>query len=143
MPIHDLHNNIHVLPLFTPKAAVTDNTPQVSAVIDTAGFESVELSLVTGVESDADATFAVLVEDGNLVDFSDNAAVDDEFLLGTEAQASFNYNDDNETRKIGYVGDKRYLRVTVTPANNAGNLFLAGVAILGHPHSVPTANPPM
>jgi hypothetical protein len=35
------------------------------------------------------------------------------------------------------------VRVTVTPSgNDAGNIFLAGIAILGHPRKAPTANPP-
>jgi hypothetical protein len=34
------------------------------------------------------------------------------------------------------------VRATVTPANNTGNLFLAGNWILGHPSRQPTANPP-
>ncbi|MFG1349088.1 hypothetical protein [Xanthobacter autotrophicus] len=142
MSSRDLHNNVHLKPLFTPVAAVTDNTAQVSAIIDTAGYESLTMALVTGILSDADATFAVLVEDGNASNLSDASAVADKFLLGTEALASFTFADDGKCRKIGYVGPKRYVRVTVTPANNAGNLFLAGVAILGHAKSAPTSNPP-
>jgi hypothetical protein len=142
MASRDLHNNINPKVLFPPIAAVTDNTAQVSSTIDLNGFESCELVLVTGTESDADATFTVLVEDGAASNMSDHAAVDDKYLLGTENAASFDFSGDNVCRKIGYVGSKRYLRVTVTPANNTGNLFLAGVAILGHPRNKPTANPP-
>ena len=65
-------------------------------------------------------------------------------LLGTLAQASYTFADDGETRKIGYTGGKRYVRVTVTPSNNdAGNIFLAGVWLLGHPAKAPTLNPPV
>ena len=56
---------------------------------------------------------------------------------------TFQFDDDGECRKIGYVGSKRYVRVTVTPSgNDSGNIFLAGVAILGNPEMFPTANPP-
>lgn len=143
MATRDLTNDIHPVPLIAPVAARTDNTAIVSAIIDTAGYESCTLVLVTGTNTDADATFAVLVEDGNASNLSDNAAVADTFLIGTEALASFTFADDVETRKVGYKGGKRYVRMTVTPTgNNSGNIFLAGVAILGHPHSRPTANPP-
>lgn len=144
MAIRDLMNNIHTVPLIVPVAARTDNTPIVSSIIDTRGYESCTLVLVTGTNTDADATFTVLVEDGDDSDLvDDGAAVADQYLLGTEALASFAFGDDNECRKIGYVGSKRYVRMTVTPANNAaGNIFLAGVAILGHPSLAPTANPP-
>ena len=70
-------------------------------------------------------------------------AVDDAYLTGTEVLASFQFDDDNETRKIGYVGTQRYLRATITPANNAaGNIFVAAIWILGKPNRQPTANPP-
>lgn len=140
----DLHNHIHTVPLIAPVAARTDNTAIVSSIIDTLGYGSVELVLVTGTNTDTNATFTVLVEDGDQANLSDAAAVADVELLGTEAQAGFTAaDDDNKTRKIGYVGNKRYVRVTVTPVgNDSGNIFLAGVAVLGHAVLEPTANPP-
>ena len=143
MASRDLHNNVHPVPLIVPVAARTDNTAIVSAIIDTAGYESCGLVLVTGTNTDTNATFAVLIEDGDDASLSDNAAVADAFLLGTEAAAGFTFADDNECRKIGYVGGKRYVRMTVTPSgNDSGNIFIAGVALLGHPRNAPTANPP-
>lgn len=141
--MRDLHNNIHTVPLIAPIAARTDNTAIVSAIIDRRGYDSLELVLITGTNTDVNATFAVLVEDGNASNLSDNAAVADNHLLGTEALAAFTFADDVETRKIGYIGDKRYVRVTVTPTgNDSGNIFIAGVAVLGHPNLTPTPNPP-
>lgn len=143
MASRDLMNSVHVVPLIAPIAARTDNTAIVSAIIDTAGYESCTLVLVTGTNTDANATFAVLVEDGDNSGLSDNAAVVDTFLIGTEALAGFTYADDVECRKIGYIGGKRYVRMTVTPSgNDSGNIFLAGIAVLGHPKRAPTANPP-
>jgi hypothetical protein len=143
MAPRDLMTDLHPVPLIVPIAARTDNTAIVSAIIDTAGYESCTLVLVTGTNTDADVTFTVLVEDGDASNLSDNVAVADTFLIGTEALAGFGFADDNKCRKIGYKGGKRYVRMTVTPADNAaGNIFLAGVAILGNPHSRPSANPP-
>lgn len=123
----DLHNNIKVSRGLSPVAAGTDNTPYVSEIIDTANFNATEFLILIGANTDADATFTVLVEDGAVANLSDHAAVDDAYLLGTEAGASFTYANDNETRKIGYIGAKRYVRVTITPANNgAGNIYMAG-----------------
>lgn len=139
MASKDIHNSLHFVPLIAPAAARTDDTAIVSAVIDTAGYESVELVLITGTNTDADATFAVLVEDDTASGFGTGAAVADTFLLGTEAAAGFTFGDDVECRKIGYVGGKRYVRMTVTPSGNgAGNIFLAGVAVLGNSRSKPT-----
>lgn len=143
MASRDLHNFIDVKRGLSPKAATTDNTAYVSEIVDTAGAESVEFVILIGANTDADATFTVLVEDGDNSSLNDNGAVADTFLLGTEALAGFQFDDDNEVRKIGYVGGKRYVRVTITPANNgAGNIFIAGVWLLGHRRHAPSANPP-
>lgn len=141
--MRDLFNHIHPLRAISPAAATTNDTAWVSEIIDTKGFDSLTFVLQSGSLADADATFTVLVEDGDNSALSDNAAVADGFLLGTEALASFTFADDNETRKIGYTGPKRYVRLTVTPANNTGNAFISAVAILGYPMLGPTANPPV
>lgn len=140
--LRDLCNNIHVLRAISP-VVVTDNTAQVSQIIDTAGYESLTFAINTGTLSDADATVTALVEDGDAANLSDAAAVDDQFLIGTEVLASFQFDDDNETRKIGYTGTKRYVRLTLTPAANTGNIPVGAIAILGHPVKRPTANPPV
>lgn len=134
----DLHNNILVSRLLSP-VSVADNTAQVSQIIDTRGYASLELLIAIGSVADADVTFTVLVEHGDAANLSDAAAVPDSQLLGTEALAGFQFDDDNEVRKIGYVGDKRYVRMTITPANNASAALLAAVAIQGHAAIAPVA----
>lgn len=126
--MRDLHNNIKVSRGLSPVAAVTNlNTAYVSQIIDTANFDATEFLILIGANTDADVSFTILVEDGDVANLSDNAAVADAYLLGTEAGQTFRFDDDNETRKIGYIGPKRYARVTITPADNgAGDIFLAG-----------------
>lgn len=138
--MRDITNRLHVKPAFAPKAAVTDNTAQVSTSCDTKGYDSCMLAFITGANADADVTYTVLIEDSN--DDSTYEAVDGAYLNGTEALAGFQYDDDGEVRKIGYCGPKRYVRATITPANNTGNVFIAGTWVLGHPSRQPTANPP-
>lgn len=139
--MRDLHNNIHTARGISP-VVVTDNTAQVSQIIDRRGYGSLEFVMCYGTLSDADTTLTALVEHGDDSGLSDAAAVDDKDLLGTEALAGATFADDNETRKIGYIGSKRYVRLTVTPANNTGNIPIAAVALLGHPALAATANPP-
>ena len=140
--MRDGMNNIHPLRALSP-VSVADNTAQVSQIIDRRGYESLTFLIATGSLADADATFAVLVEDGEDSGLSDAAAVADEQLVGTEALAGFQFDDDDETRKIGYVGDKRYVRLTVTPTGNGSAALLAAIALLGHASLVPTPNPPV
>jgi len=125
-----------IRPLIAPGAAVTDTTATVSSIIDCQGYDAVTLAFVTGTLSDADATFTALLEEGDNSALSDNAAVADADMVsmtaGTapEAAASYTFADDGETRAIGYLGTKRYIRLTLTPAANTGNHYVAGVAIL-------------
>lgn len=141
--MRDLMNHVQPVWAIAPAAATTDNTAWVSQIIDTQGYGSAMFALLFGNEVDADVTFTVLVEDGNQSNLSDNATVDPTQLLGTVALAGANFANDNTPRKIAYVGDKRYIRLTVTPANNSGAAYLSALAILGHPGLQPTANPPI
>ena len=135
--MRDLHNSILLKQVISPDEGAGDNTAKVGTIIDRQGYEALEFLIATGTLADADATFTVLVEEGDESDLSDNAAVADADLLGTESDASFNYGDDDEVRKIGYKGSKRYVRLTITPASNTGAWDISAVAILGSPALAP------
>lgn len=140
--MRDLMNHITPKLVLAPVAAVTNDTAFVGAIIDHQGFDSATYIITTGSLADADATFTVLLEEGDAANLSDASAVADADLIGTEALASFTYAADNKCFKLGYRGGKRYTRMTVTPANNTGNVFMSAVCVLGHPSISPTANPP-
>lgn len=140
--MRDLANHIHPVRAISPAAATTDNTAYVSSIIDTFGYSSLVFILTIGALADADATFAVTLDHGDDAALADAAAVPADKLTGTLAQAGFKFDDDNKIRKIGYVGSKRYVRLTITPANNTGNVFLSAVALLGDARHLPTPNPP-
>jgi hypothetical protein len=140
--MRDAAHNLHILRAIAP-VSVADNAPQVGQVIDTKGYRSLTFAIATGAIADTDATFGVQVDHGDAANLADAAAAPDADLIGLETQAGFQFDDDNETRKIGYVGNKRYARLTITPVNNASAALLSAVAILGTPQDVPTANPPV
>ena len=133
----DLVNNIDLRRAISP-VSVSDNTAQVSQAIDMQGYGSLTFGIAAGSIADADVTFTVLVEESDSSG-SGYSAVADADLIGTEVLAGFQFDDDNEVRKIGYKGSKRYVRLTVTPANNASAALLSCVAILGHPALAPVA----
>jgi hypothetical protein len=109
----------------------TSNTALVSSVIDLANATDATFYINLGTLADTDATFTVLVEDDDASGFGTGAAVADEFLVPLESAASFTFADDSKVRVIGYTGAKRYLRLTVTPANNTGNAPIGAICILG------------
>jgi hypothetical protein len=137
--MRDLAHNIQLKRVIS----VSDNTAQVGQIIDRLGYDSLTYLIATGSIADADATFAVLLEESDASDMTGAAAVADADMIsqtsGTapEAAAGFKFDDDNEVRKIGYVGNKRYTRLTITPSANASAALLSAVAVLGHPHSAP------
>lgn len=137
---YDLMNQLDLKRALSP-VSVADTTAQVSQILDMDGCSAAVLAILTGSIADADATFTVLIEHGDESDLSDAAAVPDSDLIGTEALAGFQFDDDNEVRKIGYKGSKRYVRATITPVNNASAALLAAVWIKGFLAMKPS-NPP-
>lgn len=150
--MRDLFNKIKVSRLFDSKVTGADDTPIVSAIIDLAGYESAVFVLEPGTLTDANAVFSVKVEDGDDSGLSDAAAVTaskylqiDPAMLatpGTGYQAAFDFSNDNARFKIGYLGHKRYVRITVTSGvgsvgANTGDNYLAGSAILSNARHQP------
>ena len=135
----DSFNNTKIVPALTPRQ-VSDDTPQVGSIVDLAGFHSALIAIAAGTLADAAAAFTVLLEHGDDAALADAAAVPDADLLGTEAGASFTEADDNETRKLGYIGVKRYIRLTVTPSGNAAAADMSAVAVLSDPRVGPKSD---
>lgn len=127
--LRDMTNDLGIARGISPAAAGTDNTAIESETLDMQGKWAAAFLILIGANTDANATFAVLVEHSDNSDMSSPEAVPDDMLNLTEVSAGFTAaNDDNEVRKIGYRGDKRYVRVTITPTgNDSGNIFIAGI----------------
>lgn len=141
--MRDLMNSIHTATAIAPVAARTDNTAITSSIIDTLGYGGLTFAILIGTNTDANATFAVTMAESDASNMSGSNAVAAADLVGTTTLASYQYDDDTETRKIGYIGNKRYVQMTITPTgNDSGNIFIAAAAILGYPSRQPTANPP-
>lgn len=135
MSLRDGTNDTMLKRVISP-TRVTDDTAQVGQIIDHQGALAVTYEILTGTLADANATFAVLLEHGDDSALADAAAVPDADMIsqtsGTapETAAAFAFGDDDEVRKLGYIGDKRYSRLTVTPSGNTGNADIAACARL-------------
>jgi len=136
----DLMNRLAIKRAISP-VSIADNTAAVSQILDMQGQMAACLVIATGSIADADATFTVLLEESDASNMAGATAVADADLIGTEALAGFQFEDDNECRKLGYKGSSRYSRATITPANNASAALLSAVW-LTTPQDQPAANPP-
>jgi hypothetical protein len=138
-----LHNQTY-LPMIGP-VAVSDNTAQVSPWLNrtNASFEALTFGILTGILADTDANFTVLMEEADAVDQSDAAPVADYDMISQvdgvapETAASFTFANDNVARKVGYIGHKAFVRITVTPSGNTGSALIAVFADCSHMHQLP------
>jgi hypothetical protein len=120
--------------------SVGDNTAQVSQIIDTMGFFGLEFLIATGSIADADATFAVTLDEGDAANLSDAASVATANIDGTLALAGFQFDSDDGVRKIGIKElTKRYYRLTITPTGNASAALMSAIALLFAPRKAPTS----
>lgn len=131
----DLHHNINAV-IAIPGTTSTDNTPVVSNIVDTNGYGATEFIIFSGTITDNTDTLTVLLEECAASNCSDNAAVADANLLGTETGASFVGTEDSTVKFLGYTGNKRYLRLTVTPGIATSAIFGA-IAVQGYPQIAP------
>lgn len=125
----DLFNNVVIKNALNTQEIATDTTTA-GVIIDTAGFESLTFAVQSGTLTDG--SYTVLIQEGDNSSLTDATAVADADLLGTEAGASFALADDNKVTKIGYLGTKRYVRLSIVSAGTTTGGTLGAVAILGH-----------
>lgn len=133
--MQDLHNNIKISPCIDPAVIISGDATKTGATIDTADFGSLEFAIISGALTDGAYTVTVYESDDS--GMSGEAAVGDADLIGTESGASFALANDSQVRKIGYKGNKRYVRIKVVQSSSATGGYLCAVAIQGHPKVAP------
>jgi hypothetical protein len=141
--MRDISNMLNFRTAIPPAAGKTDSTPWISAIIDKMGYDSLVYAINIGDIASGTATFAVTMEESDsaaMTGATQVAAID---LVGTLAAAGFNFASDNQARKIGYAGNRRYTRLTITPTANAAAAFVSAVAIMGAPSMAPTPAVPV
>lgn len=140
--MRDLHNNIAVRTAIIPVAIGTTGTGQTGLIIDRQGYESVEFIVQYGAITTATGVFTVTVKDGDVT--GTLASVADANLLGTEAGAGVaaaarvDYSTEKVSKKVGYIGNKRYVQCNVSSTGTAAALISA-VAVLSNPSILPTS----
>lgn len=138
MATQDLTSELKVVNAFSPQS-IASNTTTNGNDVDTQGYESVNFSILTGAITDGD--YAVLIEEAD----DDGAgspdtysAVADDDLIGTEAVAGFTDDtDDDKASKIGYIGTKQWVRLSIVSTNVTTGGTLGASCELGHAHVSP------
>ncbi len=152
----DLHSNIKTVKHLSAAAYTTTQTP--SNGVDLKGFNAAEFLISVGVitniaNSPAPSwTFKLQESDSQSSGFTDVVTAGD-VLVGSAKSPVTTPNattgvfltvdgaaEDDETYRIGYIGNKRYVRVVATAALTPGSSPLSIVAVLGQPGLAPAAD---
>ena len=120
--------------------ALSGTTPGVSDYVDTRGYDSVSIVLLTGTVTDAgtvDGFTAVLEESADTTGAAASAVVAaDTVNLVNTIQVTADTDDNVNAGGMGYNGTERYVGATVTgTAGTDANVTV--LAILHRPHRAP------
>lgn len=132
--MRDLLSRLTVKRAHSPYYYSGDNV-WISEIIDMQGYDALCFAIQTGALVDSNATFTTLMQESDNADFSSASNVDDTDMVsmtdGTVAEtaASFQFDDDDDVKSIGYIGSKRYVRLYITAAGNTGVALLSVLAI--------------
>lgn len=130
MASQDMSNKIVCKAALTPRT-ISSSTTTSGSIVDTSGAESVTFVMALGTVTDGD--YLPLIYDGDDSGLSDGAAVDDAYLIGTEAAAgTTDDTDDNQVTKIGYIGKKRYVQFRLVSTNVSSGAVVGAVCLLGN-----------
>ena len=126
----DIHTRLLGVPALNPQTISSDTTTA-GAIIDMQGYEALEFFIQSGTITTG--VFTPLLQHGDDSGLSDVATVPSDFVLGTIADATFTVAaaDDNAVKKIGYVGKKRYVRLSIV-TTSTGNGAIGAIAVKGH-----------
>lgn len=140
----DLHNNISAKRVVGP-VAIGANGTVTGKIIDRQGYGGVEFITSYGAITTTGTVATVVAFEGDVTGTMTSVA--DADLLGTEALASrlggatTSGTGANVSKRLGYKGTKRYVRVDVVKTGTTSVGCVAVSAILLNPAVAPVANP--
>lgn len=129
--MRDLVNNIGAIAAIPPEVVSGTRT---SETIDTAGFESLALAIQSG-DDVGSADFSIEVQHSDTGEAIDFDPVPEGDLVYAGVFPGIVAND---LQKVGYIGNKRYVRAVLT-LNSGTSMALSVLAMQGHAHSRPVA----
>lgn len=144
MSNNDLHNNASAKRVVGP-VAIGANATVSGKVIDRQGYGGVEFIASYGAIVTTGTVVTLVVKEGDVTGTMTSVADGD--LLGTEALASrlggatTSGTGANVSKRVGYIGTKRYVTVDAVKTGTTSVGCMAVSAILFSPEVAPTSNP--
>jgi hypothetical protein len=114
--------------------AISSNTTTAGTAIDLQGYEALLLEIRSHAWTDG--TYTPLVEESDASGSGYTAVADDDLTI-LEADAAIGAA--NTVKKIGYVGHKRYVRLSIVSTGVTSGANIGATAIRGHARHNPVA----
>jgi hypothetical protein len=146
-PMRDLHNHISAVRVLSPVAVGTTGVGKTGKILDRQLYEAVELLFDYGTVTATNAVITPVVKECATTGGSFTSVADADMLpqVGAEAAAALGQAatrtsgvSKNVTKRLGYIGNKRYLQVSISSTVTAAPP-VAITAVLGNPASGPVA----
>ena len=129
MTLRDLVNSLSVVETLAPASR---NAAANGAGVDLRGFDSAAVVIERGAEGGTSPSFTFEVQESD--DNSVYTAVADADLDGTEPVVT----EAGTPVKIGYQGNKRYIRAAITEVTGGSPTLLCAASVIrGHAHQRP------
>jgi len=145
MTTKDLHNNMRTKTTIAP-VAIGANATKTGVVVDRQGYGGVEFVASYGAVTTTGTVVTLVVKEGDVTGTMTSVA--DTYLLGTEALASLPAatprtagTTKEVTKRVGYVGNKRYVSVDAVSTGVTSVGCVGVAAVLHSPYIAPTTNP--
>lgn len=142
--MRDIHNLMKTIRCISPIAIGTTGTGQAGKIIDRQGYDAVEFVFDYGTITATAAVITPVIKHGDVTGTMTSVA--DADLLGTEASAGIPATtprtsgvSKNVTKRIGYIGNKRYVQVFKLSSTTTATTPVAVSAILMHANNAPVA----
>jgi hypothetical protein len=143
--MRDLHNNIAFDQKGIHAVAIgTTGTGKTTGAVNTAGYNRVEFLVDYGTVTATNAVFTALMTEcdttgGSFTSVADADLVGTEALVGLAAAATRTSGvSKNVAKRIGYIGNKQYLKLKVSSTVTAGTP-ISIIPLLGSPRNAPTS----
>jgi len=142
----DLHNNVKSQRVIAP-IAIGANATKTGKIVDIKGYAGVEFIASYGAVTTTGTIVTLVAFEGDVTGTMTSIA--DADLIGTEALASLPVQatartsevGKNVSKRLGYKGNKRYVRVDAVGTGTTSVGCVSVTALLFTPEAAPTANP--
>jgi len=141
----DLHNNIATPECIPSQTVGTTGTGRTSSIVDRLGYEGVEFVINYGSISATNAVFTPNLQEASATGGPFTSVADIDMLPQANAETGAGIGatasrvsgvSKNVSKKLGYIGTKRYLKLKVSSTVTAG-ANIAADAILHSPTHAP------